>query len=133
MSEQNGEIVRRFIARINDGDPDAALTEVAADATMDWSTSEAPDSGFYHGHEQWREWLTGRQDAMSDVRFDLDEVIDVPPDRVVVVSHLRARGRNSGIETVALGAAVWKLQGGLVTHLRMYQTRADAFEAVGLS
>jgi hypothetical protein len=127
------EIVRRFILRINQRELDAALSDVAAAARLDWSASEGPDAGVYHGPEEWRKWLIGRFDeGLTDARFDVAEVIDVPPDRVVVVAHTRGRGPASGVEVAALGAAVYTLRSGQVTGVTMYQTRERALKAVGL-
>jgi ketosteroid isomerase-like protein len=132
MSQENVEIVRRFLLRSNEQDLDAALSDVAAGAELDWSASEAPDSGVYRGPEEWRKWLTGRREGLRDVRFDVAEVIDVPPDTVVAVVYMRGRGRASGVEIAALGAAVWTLRAGQLTGATLYQTRDQALKAVGL-
>jgi hypothetical protein len=89
---------------------------------LDWSGSDAPDRGVYRGPNEWGDWLSGRAEDLRDPRFDVAELIDVPPDRVVLVAHLRGRGRASGIETEALGAAVCSLQRGRLSGLTLYQT-----------
>jgi ketosteroid isomerase-like protein len=129
---ENVDIVRRLILRANKGELDAALSDVAAAARLDWSASEGPDSGVYRGPEEWRKWLTGRSEGLTEAHFDLAEVIDVPADRVVVVAQMRGRGRASGVEVAALGASVWTLRSGEVTGMTMYQTRGQALKAVGL-
>jgi ketosteroid isomerase-like protein len=126
------EIVRRFILRSNERELDAAMSLVAAAGRLDWSASEGPDAGVYRGPDEWREWLTGRWEGLTEARFDVAEVIDAPPDRVVVVAHMRGRGRASGVEVAALGASVWTLRSGQVTGATMYQTRKQALEAAGL-
>ena len=45
----------------------------------------------------------------------------------------RGRGRASGVVVEALGAALWTLCGGVVTHLTLYQSRDQALKAVGLA
>jgi ketosteroid isomerase-like protein len=134
MSHQNVEIVQGVYEALNRGDlADAALSDVAAGAELDWSASEGPDSGVYRGPEEWRKWLTGRREGLRNVRFDVAEVIDVPPDTVVAVVHMRGRGRASGAEVAAHGASVWTLRAGQVTGATLYQTRDQALEAVGLA
>jgi len=96
MSQENVEIVRRFLLWSNEQDLDAALSYVAPDAELDWSLSEAPDAAVYRGREEWRKWLTGRLEGLTDVRFDVAEFIDVSMDTVVAVVHMRGRGRASG-------------------------------------
>ena len=132
MSPENVEIVRRYVARINEGDFDAALADVAAGAELDWSASEGPDSGVYRGPEEWRKWMTSWLEALTDVRIEVTEVIDVPPDTVVSAGHTRLRGRASGVEVAAFGAFVWTLRDRRVTSVTMYQTRDQALKAVEL-
>jgi len=129
---QNMEIVRRHLARINEGDFDAALADVAAGAELDWSASEGPQSGVYRGPEEWRKWMTSWLEALTDVRVEVTEVIDVPPDTMVAVGPTRLRGRASGVDVAVFGAIVWTLRDGQVTGATMYQTRDKALKAVGL-
>ena len=128
----HAEIVRRFLANINDGDLDAAFVDVAPDAALDWSRSDAPDAGVHRGRDAWRQWVIGRWEGLSELRFEAAEVIDIPPTEVVLVAHVRGRGPASDLQTRALGAAVWTLVGGQITQLTLYQTREDAVKAVGL-
>jgi ketosteroid isomerase-like protein len=132
VSEENVEIVRRHLARINEGDFDAALADLAAGAELDWSASEGPESGVYRGLEEWRKWVTSWLEAWTDLRLDVTEVIDVPPDTVVSAGHTRLRGRASGVEVAAFGAFVWTLRDRRVTSVTMYQTRDQALKAVEL-
>jgi ketosteroid isomerase-like protein len=132
VSHENVEVVRRFLLRSNEQELDAALLDVAPAAELDWSASEGPDSGVYRGREEWRVWLTGRLEGLTDGRFGIDEVINVPPDTVVVVGYMRGRGRVSGVEVEAFGASVWTVRAGKVTAATMYQARDQALKAVGL-
>jgi ketosteroid isomerase-like protein len=132
MSQENVETVREFVALFAE-DPDAALKLVLPDATLDWSRSEAPDSGVHVGHDAWRSWMSGRAESLNDARFDVTELIDVPPDRVVVVAYMRGTGRASGIETEGLGGAVVTLLDDRLARITLYQTRGQALTAVGLA
>jgi ketosteroid isomerase-like protein len=132
MSAENVDIVRGFLERVNEGDLAGALAAVAADARLDWSGSEAPDRGVFLGHEAWANWMAERSAAMSDTRFEVRELLDAPPDRVVLIALSRGRGRASGIEIEALGAAVFTLRDGLLTRLTLYQSRPQALKAAGL-
>jgi ketosteroid isomerase-like protein len=132
MVRENVEVVLRVLRRINEQDLDAATEDIDPEAEFDWSDSEAPDSGVYRGHAAWQAWIRGREEGFSGLRFDTTEVIDAPPDSVVVVARLLGRGRASGIEVDALGASVWTLRHGVVTALRLYQTRDAALEAAGV-
>jgi ketosteroid isomerase-like protein len=132
MPDENVEIARRFIEHVNEDDVPGALELVAPQAELDWSESQAPDSGRYHGPDGWGAWLSGRAEDFDDVGFDVTELLDVPPDRVLLVAYMSARGRASGLEIRAQGAALLTVRDGLLTGLRMYQTPAEAREAAGL-
>jgi ketosteroid isomerase-like protein len=132
MPEQNVEIVRRVLRRINDQDIDGAAEDIHPEAELDWSASEAPDSGVFHGREAWRAWIRGRREGLSELRFDVTEMTDVQPDSVLVVARLLARGRASGVTVDALGAGVWTVRDGTIIAMTLYQTRDEAVRALGL-
>lgn len=130
---QNVELVKRVLGRLNDRDLDGALADVARDAELDWSLSEALDSGVYHGHVGWRNWMAGRWKELSEVNFDPIEVIDAGPDMIVTVTRFRGRGRASGVKVEATGAALWTLCSGKVCNLSFYQSRDQALTAASLA
>jgi ketosteroid isomerase-like protein len=133
MSEPNVELVERFLARVNADELDAALLEVAPDAVLDWSRSEAPDGGVHRGHEAWRGWMDSRREGLSEARFETSELVDLPPERVLVVAYMRGVGRASGFPAVALGAAIVGVRDGTITAITLFQSRAEAMRAAGLS
>jgi ketosteroid isomerase-like protein len=131
MSQENVELVKRVLSRLNHRDLDGALADVARDAELDWSRSEALDSGVYHGHTEWRNWMFGRWEELSEMSFDPIEVIDAGPDIVVTVTRFRGRGRASGVEVEAIGAALWTVRSGMVSNLSFYQSKDKALTAAG--
>src|SRR4030081_3249170 len=118
----NVEIVRRVMRGFNDKDLDAALDDIDPEAELDYSNSDAPASGVYHGHAGWRAFAQGRWEPWSERRFEVAELIDVPPDTVVVVGRMRGRGRGSGVEVEAHSTTVWTLRQGKVTRVKLYPT-----------
>jgi ketosteroid isomerase-like protein len=129
---QNAEVVGRFLGLINAQELSAALTLVADGAELDWSASEAPDSGRYRGPEEWGRWLAGRQEGLGEARFEATELRDVTRDQVLLVAYMHGQGRASGLAIQALGAGIITVGDGMITGLRMYQTRAEALQALGL-
>src|SRR3954462_22707 len=105
MSQENVKTVQMFMSLLAE-DVDAALNLVLPDAALDWSRSEAPDRGVHVGHDAWRSWMSGRAESLRGARFEVTELLDVPPDRVVLVAYMRGTGRASGVETEGLGGAV---------------------------
>jgi len=132
VSSANAETVRRLLQSVNEGNLDAALRELHRDARLDWSGSEAPDSGVYDGHAGWLEWITGRREDLGYVRFEATDIVEQPPNTVVTEVTVQSRGRASGAETVSVGAAVWTVHDGKVATMTLYQTREDALKAAGL-
>jgi ketosteroid isomerase-like protein len=129
--QENVDVVLRVLRRFSEDDLEAALEDVEEHATLDWSKSEAPDSGIYAGHEGWRAFFHARDEALSDRRFDDTEMIACE-DAVVLCARVREQGRVSGVAVESRGAAVWTLREGKVTSLELFQSRAEALAAVGL-
>jgi ketosteroid isomerase-like protein len=133
MSQENVELVRRAVDLINRGDLDAALEEATDDLEVDWSNSIGPLKGIYRGRQEvlklWRSFL----DAWDSLQWDPEEIIDVDESRVIVVNHLRMRGHGSGVDVDAVGAQLWTISDGKARGLKLYQSKAEALEAAGLS
>jgi len=133
MSEENVEIVRRSIELWSEGDADEALKMAADDLVMDWSNSIGPAKGIYRGKEAARKFWAAFVDAFGRLRWDLEEIIEVDESRVIAVNHFRARGRGSGIDVDAVGAQLWTMSEGKARSIKLYQSKAEALEAAGLS
>jgi ketosteroid isomerase-like protein len=133
MSQENVEIVRRAFEAWNEGDPARALEEVADDMVVDFSNSIGPPRGVYRGKEEALALFTELFEDFDNVRWDPEEIIDVDESTVVVVSHVRARGRGSGVPVDTRTAQVWHFSGGMGRGLTLYQSKAEALEAAGLS
>jgi ketosteroid isomerase-like protein len=132
MSEENVELVRRVFDSINRGDVDAALEAAADDIQADWSNAVGPLKGVYRGKQQVRKLWTSFVEAFDELRWDPEEIIEVDDSRVIAVNHVRMRGRESGVEVDAVGAQLWTISEGKGRSLKLYQSKADALEAVGL-
>jgi ketosteroid isomerase-like protein len=133
MSQENIEIVRAITEAINRGDLDQALEAAHEQLEADWSNSIAPHGGVYRGRERVREAFEAFLEAWEEFRWDLQEIIEVDEARVIVVNRVRGRGRGSGVEVDATGAQLWTITGGEIRSVKLYQSKADALEAVGLA
>jgi ketosteroid isomerase-like protein len=131
MSEQNVATVRAIWDAVNRGDLDEAFAYAPDDFVADWSASEAPESGVYRGRETVRRFFEKTLDAWSEIDYFETEIIDVG-EQVLRVGGTRARGKGSGAEVTAQGAQVWTFRGGTPVSVRLYQTREEGLEAVGL-
>ncbi len=61
-------------------------------------------------------------------------MIELDPERFLVLMRSRARGRASGIELEEHNsAAIWTIRDGLVAHAKLFSDRADAYAAAGIA
>jgi ketosteroid isomerase-like protein len=132
MSEQNVATVRALWDAINRGDLDEAFAYAPDDFVLDWSASEAPESGIYRGREAARQAFEKTREAWGEIEYFESEIIDAG-DLVVRVGGVRAKGKGSGAEVAAQGAQVWTFREGTPVSVRLYQSKAEALEAIGLS
>jgi hypothetical protein len=130
MSRENVQIMRRAYEHFNaTGEID--LSVIDPDVELDFSNAVF-DAAVYHGRDGLREWLSLVRDMWKRQWFEPQEFIRVGEDQVIVSMRVVSVGRGE-IETVAHSANLFTLQEGMVTHLKAYQGKADALEAVGLS
>jgi ketosteroid isomerase-like protein len=131
MSQENVEVVKAFMVPFAAGDRDAWRDHFDPDVVWDTSASEMPAAGVYHGHEGverfFREWLG----AWDEYEIETREYIDAG-DSVVLVFRQSGMGRGSGVRTERDFFAVYDLSASKVIRYRMYESRREALEAVGL-
>jgi ketosteroid isomerase-like protein len=126
---ENAEIVRRVAETWRD-DPDAAAELLDEQAVMDWSASRAPYSGVFRGRDEIKGMWRGLGDAWEHFRVEVEEAIEVDPETVLSVNHVRATGRGSGVAVEAHGATLWSVRDGKITRGKLYQSKEEALEAV---
>ena len=133
MSQENVEIVRAVVGAFNEHDPALLASYVADDGEADWSESIAPYRGIYRGPAEWREWLRLRLDAWRAARWEPIELLELDGDTVLLVTRLIAEGRDSGVQVAAKAAVIWTLRDGKIARAKLFQSKVEALQAVGLS
>jgi ketosteroid isomerase-like protein len=131
MSQENVEVVRRFYEAFNLGEYSRGPEFFAPDVELDLSRNvfnPVTDRG-YEGVERL---LAMVNDVWDDFRFEPEELIDAGG-RVVAVVRLSGKGKGSGVPVDQTDSHVWTLGDGKCTRLAVYQDRAEALEAAGLS
>jgi ketosteroid isomerase-like protein len=131
MSRENVEAVRRHIEAWNRRDLATWMASYSPDAEIDWSRARGPFKGVYRDH--------GEREAFWDVFWSTFEDVQVETygfaevgSEVVVSNTAHARGRE-GIEVVARSTFVFTVENRQITRHRMFQERAEALKAAGLS
>ena len=131
MSEENVETVRRHTEAWNRRDLQTWVASFHAEGELDWSRSRGPLKGVYRGNAELQVFWDGFWSTFEDVQLEMHDCTEVSSEVVVPnTAHLRGR---QGIEVVARSTFVFTVENGRITRLRMFQERADALEAAGLS
>ncbi len=123
MSEENVEIVRRFVVL----ELEEALTY--ADPEIVWNPIEEPPR---QGHDAVRENLERWEGGWEEYEA-IPEEFEHTDDRVLVAVRIRGRGKGSGIEVDALFYELYTLRDGRIVRMDEFAERAEAREAAGLS
>ena len=131
MSEENVEFIRRVVDVVNRRDEDAFI---AAVGNCEWEDGLFLVEGrrVYRGEAQLREWWRQLWEPFEELHLQLGEIIDAG-DRVVVESHLSARGKRSGVDAPRwhYWQVAWFADGEL-TRRQLFQDRAEALKAASL-
>jgi ketosteroid isomerase-like protein len=133
MSQENVEIVRRVYEAFNREGLDAAFEHLHPDFEYDLSAAIGPYAGMYSGRETVRKMLEDFFSAWEYMHVEPEDFIDVGDDRVLVPTRGRGRGKGSGIEIEGRPSAIWTVRDGQLIRGAVFNDRAEALEAAGLS
>jgi ketosteroid isomerase-like protein len=131
MPTDNVEVVRGWIRACNEDDFEAAvaLCEPAFEMT---ESSTLPGAATTSGRDELTRYFEGWKRNWSEWDWREDEVLDIPPDRVLVMAHLRLKGLRSGIWVDRRWAYLFTLRDGKLIRQDGFDERAQALEAAGL-
>ena len=133
MSEENVEIVRRWVGAFN-GVDDVGGFVAQWDPDCEFFTlfgtrlADAP----YQGHDGLKRYLSERAEAWAELRIEADDVRGVG-DRIVLTGRIRGRGLSSSAEIEQPVGLIFELRDNRVLRVRSYSDPAEALEAAGLS
>ena len=132
MSAELNELVRTVNDAFNQGDFEGMFADVAAPEFEYTTTGMIPGvEGVFRGADGYAHFLEELWSEFDDVRSVIDEVIDAG-DHAVVSMTIRARGKQSDVETSWSFCQVWTLRDGKVLRGQGYTTRQEALEAAGV-
>jgi ketosteroid isomerase-like protein len=128
MSQENVEVVRRVVDAFNRGDLDVVLRESDPDVLVDWSRSRGVEAGVYRGHREVRAFWSTFFDTFDRVLVSAEEFID-RGEHVAVPNRTCVWGRE-GVVAEAHNVSVGTLRDGLIVSWRLFQSWAEAVEAL---
>ena len=134
MSEENVEVVRRGAELWLSGDVDGWLKTIDPDVGWDISMHPLPDvPNCGQGRDALAtDMLAVYMSGWTNYSVELKEMVDAG-DHVVLVLHETAKMRDSGVPLDRDLVHVWTVRDGRATFLRVFRTKVEALEAVGLS
>jgi ketosteroid isomerase-like protein len=130
VSRPNVDVVRDWMRACVDGDLAAAL-EIADPAIEMNEAPNMPGAHSLRGHDALQRYFAGWERNWSDWKWHADEVIDVPPDKVVVDARLSLRGLRSTVWVERAWAYVFTVRDGKLVRQDAHEGRAQALEAAG--
>jgi ketosteroid isomerase-like protein len=133
MSQENVEVVKVAYEAFARGGLDRWIDHFTDDVEWRAIEGDIDDVGPIHGKDALRAWLQDWIDTSEGFWMEPLELIDAGRDTVVVVERYGGRAKLSGVETDQTEAEVFTVENGQITRLRMFQERAEALEAAGLS
>jgi ketosteroid isomerase-like protein len=126
MSQENVEIVRKFVVEFMVDEHDEGLTYLDADFV--WNPVEASSTrgvdGFVATMARW-------ESTWAEYEATAEEFVDMG-DRVVATVRFHGRGRGSGVETDARYYEVYTVRDGKIVRMDEFTERSEALEAAGL-
>ncbi len=127
-SEENIATIRRFHSGMEAGDREALghLLDELAHPECEWFPLVTQvEGGAYRGKQRTRAFFDDFLGAFT-VSYEKFEIEALGDKGVLVLSHMKLRGRESGIEMEQEMGVVYELEGGLFRRGRAFATHGDA-------
>jgi ketosteroid isomerase-like protein len=122
-------IVRTTFELVERGEVDAGLEYVTDDIEFLPLSAVGVEGRAYRGHDGLREWQREREETW-DLHFHIDE-IEMIGDNALVLGHIGARGRGSGVELDTDVAWVLGFRGDKICRVEAFTDRTEGRAAAG--
>lgn len=121
-------MLRHSYEALNEGDVDASLAALGADAV--WRESaELPGADVVRGRNEIEAFLKEFLESWSSFHQEIEE-IRVKGDQIALLLHMRAMGRGSGAEIDTRYAHVWTMRDGHGVSVDAYRDQTVALRAL---
>jgi ketosteroid isomerase-like protein len=131
VSEENVKLARRGYDAFERGDLSGAL-EIFAPEMVTHVAQPIPVAGTYHGPEGFLQVMLDWAEGFDDLEQTGEEFIDAG-DQVVVRTRHRSQGAASGAPVETDLWYVWTARDGQAVRVEIFNGKAEAFRAAGLS
>ena len=134
MSQENVEIVRRFIEAFYRGDREAV--EALFHPEVEWHTITGPLLGVesLHGREGTLRFLFEQlPEAVAGFQAGLKDLRESSSGQVLALAHYEGRGVSSGAVVEMSATQLYRFDAGLIVFFHDFASHAEALAAAGLS
>jgi ketosteroid isomerase-like protein len=131
MSQQNVEIVRRWVELWNKGDW-ATFGAIHHPDVVVVPPDSWPDGEVSRGRDAWTRQVIRIKDSWEADRIEPDQLHEAGS-QVIMNNRWATKGKDTGIEFEARFWVVYTLTAGSITRIEFFLDRSRALEAAGLS
>jgi ketosteroid isomerase-like protein len=132
VARSNIDVVRDAWEAFSTGSADAMLPYIDPEFRGEVPPDASAEPDVYVGHAGVHRYLDLFAEVMEDLTFEPQEFIEAG-EHLVVVCHVRGRGKGSGIEVEMTANIVTTVRDGLIVYMCGYPTMERALEAVGVA
>ena len=133
MSQENVDRLRAGYKAF-DRSGEADVDFFASDFELRQAASSIIDTaGVFRGKDAVRDVMRELEESFEELSQETEGVIEAPGGEIVVLIHIRGRGRGSRVEVDNHIAHVWTLREDKAVRMVVYEEQVEALEAVGLS
>ena len=130
MSRKNVELVRRALEAFPRGDLDEMLSYMDPDLEFHSAIVGGAEGNIYRGHDGFRRWYADSFESFEELRNEWSEFRDLG-DRVLALGHVRARGRESGVEIDSPMGWIFTVRHGKAMKAEGFLSQEEAMNAAG--
>jgi len=105
----------------------------APDFELHQASSIVDTAGVFRGEDAFRSTLDELEESFEDLTFEGERFFQAAGGEILVLVHVKGRGRASGLEIDNHIAWVWTFRDDLAVRLVVYEEPEVALRAVGLS
>jgi ketosteroid isomerase-like protein len=131
----NEELTRKAWDAFNRGDYETTLQLIHPD--LEWRPAQGPggpEGSIYRGREEYSRWIHEEViPVWESFRGEDLDIRELEDGRILILGHIRGKGRASGVEVTAPFGQIGEIRDGMAFRLTGYLDHDTALAAAGLS
>ncbi len=125
MSSENVEHVRTLLEEWNRGDVEALIMRMSEDFEWHPALVTSVEGRIYSGHDGFREFIDEWSATWESWELEAEDMREIG-DQVLVLTHVRAKGRGSGVAIDEAFAHLFEFRDGLICRAQTFFDRGEA-------